>query len=89
MSIDLGDGELNRMHLALLVTEREFDEIFERIRSKTIPFWADPRRSGPDQINYNGGGRGVYFSDPYTRVGWEIITRPYGSGPATDAGALP
>ncbi|MDH3261285.1 MAG: hypothetical protein OEM81_00435 [Acidimicrobiia bacterium] len=25
--------------------------------------------------------RGAYFGDSHTNVGWEIITRPYGSGP--------
>lgn len=85
VSIDFGDGEPNRMHLALLVTEREFDEIFQRIRSGKISFWADPRRSRPGQINRKDGGRGLYFSDPHTRVGWEVLTRPYGSGPIGEA----
>ena len=92
VSIDFGDGEPNRMHLALLVTEREFDEIFARIRGKATPFWADPRRSRPDQINHKDGGRGMYFSDPFTRVGWEVLTRPYGSGPienTAESGAHP
>ena len=75
------DGEPAGMHLAFLVTEREFDEIFSRIRERGVPHWADPRRSIPDQINHEDGGRGVYFADPHTNVGWEILTRPYGSGP--------
>ena len=84
VSIDFADGEPNRMHLALLVTEREFDEIFARIVDRDVPHWADPRRTQPDRINRKDGGRGVYFGDPYSRVGWEIITRPYGSGPAQE-----
>ncbi|MGI9601117.1 MAG: VOC family protein [Acidimicrobiales bacterium] len=75
------DGEPSRSHLAFVVTERQFDEIFARISERAIPHWADPGRSKPDQINHHDGGRGVYFSDPDTNVGWEIITRPYGSGP--------
>ena len=75
------DGEPGGLHLAFLVTERQFDEIFDRILDRGIPYWADPRRSRPEQINHHDGGRGVYFSDPNTNVGWEIITRPYGSGP--------
>ena len=70
------------MHLAFQVTEREFDEVYARIVEREIPHWADPRRSEPNVINHHDGGRGVYFSDPHTNVGWEIITRPYGSGPA-------
>jgi hypothetical protein len=70
------------MHLAFQVTEREFDEIYGRIVERGISHWADPRRSQPDVVNHHDGGRGVYFSDPHSNVGWEIITRPYGSGPA-------
>lgn len=83
VTIDFADatGEPNGMHLAFQVTEREFDEIYGRIVERGTPHWADPRRSEPDVINHHDGGRGVYFGDPYTSVGWEIITRPYGSGP--------
>ena len=52
-----------------------------RIIERSMPYWADPRRTEPDRINHHDGGRGVYFGDPHTNVGWEIITRPYGSGP--------
>jgi catechol 2,3-dioxygenase-like lactoylglutathione lyase family enzyme len=75
------DGDPTGMHLAFLVTERQFDEILDRIVDGEIPYWADPRRAEPGEINHHDGGRGVYFSDPNTNVGWEIITRPYGSGP--------
>jgi hypothetical protein len=83
VTLDFADtnGNLSGMHLAFLVTERQFDEIFGRIMDKELPYWADPRRTQPGRINHHDGGRGVYFSDPYTNVGWEIITRPYGSGP--------
>ena len=83
VTIDFADtgGEPSGMHLAFQVTERQFDEIYGRIVDQGIPHWADPRRSQPDVINHHDGGRGVYFSDPHTGVGWEIITRPYGSGP--------
>lgn len=83
VTLDFADatGDPSGGHLAFLVTERQFDEIFDRIVEMEIPYWADPRRSEPGQINHHDGGRGVYFSDPYTKVGWEIITRPYGSGP--------
>ena len=83
VTLDFADtnGTPSGMHLAFLVTERQFDEIFGRIMEEDLPYWADPRRSQPGQINRHDGGRGVYFSDPHTNVGWEIITRPYGSGP--------
>ena len=58
--LDFADtrGEPSGMHLAFLVTEREFDEIFDRITERAMPHWADPRRSVPDRINHHDGGRG-------------------------------
>jgi catechol 2,3-dioxygenase-like lactoylglutathione lyase family enzyme len=73
------DGEITPRHYAFLVSEREFDEIFGRIRARDLPYWADPFRKEPGQINTHDGGRGVYFPDPSGHL-LEIITRPYGSG---------
>ena len=81
------DGDPAHLHLAFLVTERQFDEAFARIVERGVSYWADPGRSKPGEINHRDGGRGVYFSDPNTSVGWEILTRPYGSGPVDEAGA--
>lgn len=66
-------------HYAFLVTEPEFDVIFERIRRLGIEYWADPFHREPGKINTNDGGRGLYFDDPDSH-NLEIITRPYGSG---------
>jgi catechol 2,3-dioxygenase-like lactoylglutathione lyase family enzyme len=73
------DGEIASQHYAFLIDEDDFDEIFGRIRSRGLLYWADPFRSQPGQINHNDGGRGVYFEDPNGHL-LEIITRPYGSG---------
>jgi catechol 2,3-dioxygenase-like lactoylglutathione lyase family enzyme len=66
-------------HYAFLVTEREFDEIFARIRDRSVTYWADPFHRYAGEINTNDGGRGVYFSDPEGH-NLEVITRPYGGG---------
>lgn len=66
-------------HYAFLVSEAEFDAIFERIRERKLPYWADPMHSRPNEINRNDGGRGLYWNDPSGHY-LEIITRPYGSG---------
>jgi catechol 2,3-dioxygenase-like lactoylglutathione lyase family enzyme len=86
VAIDFADdsGEIWSMHLAFLVTEREFDEIFGRIREGDVSYWADPSQSRPGEINVRDGGRGVYFADPDGHL-WEILTRPYGSGPVEAA----
>jgi catechol 2,3-dioxygenase-like lactoylglutathione lyase family enzyme len=75
---DWGD-EIQTQHYAFLVDEAEFDEIFGRVRSRELPYWPDPHRSRPGEINTHDGGRGVYFEDPGGHL-LEIITRPYGGG---------
>jgi catechol 2,3-dioxygenase-like lactoylglutathione lyase family enzyme len=72
------DAELVIEHYAFLVSEAEFDQIFERIRACGLPYWADPRHAEPGRINHHDGGRGVYWNDPDGHY-LEIITRPYGS----------
>ncbi len=73
------DGEVAPQHYAFLISEPEFDEISSRIHERDLPYWADPFKAQPDQINRDDGGRGLYFEDP-DRHFLEIITRPYGSG---------
>jgi len=66
-------------HFAFLVSDGEFDEILQRIRDRQLPYWADPFRREPNNINTYDDGRGLYFDDPNGHL-LEIITRPYGSG---------
>ena len=78
VSLDfVDDVEVHPRHYAFLVTEEEFDEIFGRIRTRGLDFWADPFQRHPGEINTHDGGRGVYWLDPDGHV-LEIITRPYG-----------
>lgn len=83
LSLDFAetDREIAPQHYAFLVSEDEFDEIFDRITSRSIDHWADPGRKQAGRINTNDDGRGVYFPDPDGHL-LEIITRPYGSGSA-------
>jgi catechol 2,3-dioxygenase-like lactoylglutathione lyase family enzyme len=73
------DAPIPSRHFAFLVSEPEFDDILARIRSREIPFWADPFRREPQSINRWDDGRGLYFDDPNGHL-LEVITRPYGSG---------
>jgi catechol 2,3-dioxygenase-like lactoylglutathione lyase family enzyme len=68
-------------HYAFLVSETEFDAIFDRIKARGLTYWADPMHRRAFEINHNDGGRGVYWNDPNGHY-LEIITRPYGSGAA-------
>ena len=75
------DGmEIQTQHYAFLVSEREFDEIFGRIRERKLKYWADPGQKQEGKTNTHFGGRGVYFEDPSGHL-LEIITRPYGNWP--------
>lgn len=77
---DAPDGaEIPRQHYAFLVSEQEFDTIYDKIRARGMQHWADPGATRPGEINHNDGGRGVYFTDPSGHA-MEILTRPYGSG---------
>jgi len=70
-------SKLPAQHYAFLVSETEFDQIFDRIKTRGLTYWADPMKKKPGEINTNDGGRGVYFNDP-SGIFLEIITRPYG-----------
>jgi catechol 2,3-dioxygenase-like lactoylglutathione lyase family enzyme len=71
--------DIPMQHYAFLVSEEEFDGIFQRIKDAGITYYADPHGQRPNEINHNDGGRGMYFMDPAGH-GMEVITRPYGSG---------
>ena len=73
------DVPIEPRHFAFLVSDGEFDEILQRIRDRQLPYWADPFRREPNNINTYDDGRGLYFADPNGHL-LEIITRPYGSG---------
>lgn len=73
------DEPIRSRHFAFLVSEAEFDQIFGRIRSRGLTYWADPFHGQPGEINHWDDGRGVYFDDPNGHL-LEILTRPYGSG---------
>jgi catechol 2,3-dioxygenase-like lactoylglutathione lyase family enzyme len=80
-SLDLiqTDEKISSRHFAFLLNEVEFDEVFERVRARGLPFWADPFRKELGRINRWDDGRGLYFNDPNGHL-LEIVTRPYGSG---------
>ena len=81
VSLDFAEtsGRITAQHYAFLVSEKEFDQAFDRIREGDLPYWADPARTQRQAINRRDGGRGLYFEDPDGHL-LEIITRPYGSG---------
>ena len=71
-------GEIQLQHYAFLVSDAEFDQIFGRIKTRKLDYWADPGMKEAGKINHHFGGRGVYFQDPSGHL-LEIITKPYGA----------
>ena len=64
------------LHYAFKVTDEQFDEIFNRIKSDGLVYGSDPYELTDNKINHNYGGRGVYFTDLDGHI-LEIITRNY------------
>jgi catechol 2,3-dioxygenase-like lactoylglutathione lyase family enzyme len=71
------DQSFDPQHYAFLVSDTEFEQIFDRIKALGLEYWADPGKRQKGSINTHFGGRGVYFQDPGGNL-LEIITRPYG-----------
>ena len=70
-------GDIETAHFAFLVSEAEFDAIFDRVKARGLFYWADPFHKRAQEINRNDGGRGFYFEYP-SGHNLEILTRPYG-----------
>ena len=68
-------GNVATQHYAFLVSEAQFDESFAKIIERQQPYWADPYRRRPNEVNRIGDGRLVYFEDPSGHF-LEIRTRP-------------
>jgi catechol 2,3-dioxygenase-like lactoylglutathione lyase family enzyme len=65
VTLDYDDvDDFRPQHCAFLVSDEEFDAIFERVRAAGLDFFADPSHKYPEVVNNRNGGRGFYFSDP-------------------------
>ncbi|MGH3795729.1 MAG: VOC family protein [Pseudonocardiaceae bacterium] len=73
------NGDIRSQHYAFLLSEAEFDQVFDRLQALNLTYYADPHHDQPGEINTRDGGRGLYFDDPNGH-NLEILTRPYGSG---------
>ncbi|MEK6736019.1 MAG: VOC family protein [Pseudomonadota bacterium] len=63
-------------HYAFKVSEQEFDEIFERLKTGNIKYGSGPSEADNMTINLNYGGRGVYFRDQNGHL-LELLTVDY------------
>lgn len=67
-------ADVRPQHYAFLVSDKDFDAAFERIRAAGLTYWADPLHQSPGELNQHWGGRGLYFDDPDGH-NMEILTR--------------
>jgi catechol 2,3-dioxygenase-like lactoylglutathione lyase family enzyme len=76
VSLDFYDNDppIASQHYAFLLGDEDFDRAFARLQAKGLPWWADPGKQRPGQINDYAGGRRVYFDDPDGHL-LEIFTR--------------
>jgi catechol 2,3-dioxygenase-like lactoylglutathione lyase family enzyme len=66
-------------HYAFKVTDREFDEIFGRVKSERVRYGSSPSEPENERVNHNDGGRGAYFRDTDGHL-LEILTVDYKMG---------
>ena len=77
LSLDFDNREdFQTSHYAFIVTDPEFDSIFERIQTKQVVYGSSPFDSEDMEINHHFEGRGFYFRDPNGHL-LEVITHTY------------
>ena len=64
------------IHYAFKVSDQQFDEILERIKTENVKFGSGPYNVDDGKINNAHGGRGAYFKDANGHV-LEILTKDY------------
>ena len=68
--------KFSKTHYAFKVSEKEFDEIFGRVKKEALSYGSGPYCRDDMKINHHYDGRGVYFHDPSGHI-LEIITQDY------------
>lgn len=63
-------------HYAFKVSEKEFDEIFTRLKHENIKYGSGPYNPENMEINHDNDGRGVYFRDMNGHL-LEMLTTDY------------
>lgn len=69
------DEGFGSSHYAFHVSDKEFDEIFGRVKDEGVAFGSAPGRFTDGQLNDWNGGRGVYFKSPDGHI-LELMTMP-------------
>lgn len=76
LTLDFADAsEPQRHHYAFHISDAEFDAIFDRVKSKGLPYGSEPYDHANGRIYTRRGGRGFYFEDPDGHL-LEVMTVP-------------
>ena len=70
-------GKVLPHHYAFTLSSAAFDAAHGRMRTKGLTIYAQPDRSGKDEMYERDGRRGFYFDDPDSNL-MELIERPRG-----------
>jgi catechol 2,3-dioxygenase-like lactoylglutathione lyase family enzyme len=76
LTFDFADEtEPQSHHYAFHISEQEFETIYERVKSKGLPYGSGPYNHIDGKIYTRRGGRGFYFEDPNGHL-LEVMTVP-------------
>jgi Lactoylglutathione lyase and related lyases len=65
LTFDFADEtEPQSHHYAFHISDAEFDVIYQRVKSKGLPYGSGPYNHTDSKIYTRRGGRGFYFEDP-------------------------
>jgi len=77
LTIDFANREeFSRHHYCFNVSDEDFDAIFGRIKSRSIPYRSSPRGENDMQLNTRMGGKNLYWDDADGHI-WEVLTISY------------
>ncbi len=76
LTFDFADEtEPQSHHYAFHISEAEFDAIYDRVKSKGLPYGSGPYNHSDGKIYTRRGGQGFYFEDPNGHL-LEVMTVP-------------
>ena len=80
LTFDFADEtEPQSHHYAFHISNAEFEEIYERVKAKGLPYGSGPYNHTDCKIYTRRGGRGFYFEDPNGHLLEVMTVRETGS----------
>lgn len=76
LDFDEAESEFPMQHYCFRVSEKDFDDIHNRIKELGIAYRGSPHGENDMNIGRHNGGRLLYWNEPDNHV-WEILTVSY------------